>query len=98
MPALKPLDEISTEKIKTMEASYAVETRSALTQPALYRELDTKDDDRTLYVGSMQINKDKLRGLFKKASSLLGSKAKEAGNADGKLQVANFEVDTRKLK
>lgn len=44
----------------------------------VYRELDTDthDEDKTLLLGSLEINKDKLRGLFRKAASLLHSKNK----------------------
>jgi anti-sigma factor RsiW len=98
--ALKPLEETSVESTKIEEAAYVTKTRNALTQAAVYKELDTDEDDsRTLYVGSMQINKDKVKGVFKKATRLFGGKAKDlTDDEDGKLQVANFEIDTRKLK
>ncbi len=37
---------------------------------AVYKELDTDDERKSLYVGSVEINKDKLRGFLRKASSL----------------------------
>ena len=46
-------------------------------QPAVYKELDTEDDKKSLYVGSLEINKDKLRGFFRKATSLFRGKAKQ---------------------
>lgn len=47
-------------------------------QPAVYRELDTEsaDQKKTLLLGSLEINKDKLRGFFRKAGSIFRSKAK----------------------
>lgn len=52
--------------------------------PAVYRELDTEsaDQKKTLLLGSLEINKDKLRGFFRKAGSIFRSKAKmeEEGN------------------
>jgi len=50
-----------------------------ITQPAIYRELntDTDDEKKSLYVGSIEINKDKLRGFFRKAGSLFRGKAKQ---------------------
>lgn len=53
-------------------------------QPAVYRELDIdeSDDRKSLYVGSLEINKDKLRGLFRKATSLFRGKAKEDEKTD----------------
>lgn len=49
-------------------------------QPAVYRELDTdsEDEKKSLLLGSLEINKDKLRGFFRKAGSLFRSKAKAA--------------------
>lgn len=45
-------------------------------QPAVYKELDTEDEKKSLLLGSLEINKDKLRGFFRKAGSLFRSKAK----------------------
>ncbi|HVZ26816.1 MAG TPA: hypothetical protein VG842_12210, partial [Sediminibacterium sp.] len=55
-----------------------LEPPKSYAKQVVYRELDTDtpDEDRTLLVGSLQINKDKLRGLFRKAASLLHSKNK----------------------
>ncbi len=47
-----------------------------LMKPAVYRELDTDESSSSLYVGSIEINKDKLRGFFRKAGSLFKSKMK----------------------
>ena len=53
--------------------------KPALVSNAVYREIDTSDDDRSLYIGSASINKNKLKGLFKKAARLLG---KASNNTD----------------
>lgn len=45
-------------------------------QQAVYKELDTEDDKKSLLLGSLEINKDKLRGFFRKAGSIFRSKAK----------------------
>jgi anti-sigma factor RsiW len=56
-----------------------IEPQASDVKQVVYRELDTDthDDDRTLLLGSLEINKDKLRGLFRKAASLLHSKNKQ---------------------
>ncbi len=46
----------------------------------VYKELDTETDNNSLYVGSIELNKDKLRGLFRKAASLLKRKSDEPTN------------------
>ena len=61
--------------------------------PANYKEIETQEEDRSLYVGNMDLNKDKIKAVFKKAGRLFGDKAK--GYTDnGKLQVAMFEFDS----
>jgi hypothetical protein len=47
---------------------------STIIHRAVYKELDTETDNNSLYVGSIELNKDKLRGLFRKAASLLKRK------------------------
>lgn len=48
-----------------------------LAQPAVYKELDTDDEKKSLYLGSIEINKDKLRGFFRKAGSIFRNKARQ---------------------
>ncbi|MGN6617104.1 MAG: anti-sigma factor family protein [Ilyomonas sp.] len=95
--ALKPLEEVNKDEIKSQTASYIADTKKALTQPAAYKEINTDNDNETVYIGSMQLNKNKVKGLLKKATRVFGNKVKDADN-DGKLQVAAFELDTRKSK
>lgn len=45
-------------------------------QSAVYKELDTEDEKKSLLLGSLEINKDKLRGFFRKAGSIFRSKSK----------------------
>ncbi|HEX8357897.1 MAG TPA: hypothetical protein VF610_10810 [Segetibacter sp.] len=40
----------------------------------LYKEIEADEEEKTVYIGSSQINKNKLKGLFKKASGFLGKK------------------------
>jgi hypothetical protein len=43
---------------------------------AVYKELDTDNEEKSLLLGSFEINKDKLRGFFRKAGSLFRNKSK----------------------
>ncbi|MBY0481880.1 MAG: hypothetical protein K2Q21_11020 [Chitinophagaceae bacterium] len=54
--------------------------------PAVYKELDTEDERKSLYVGSVELNRDKLRGFFRKASSIFKSRSK---SEDDKSEYAN---------
>lgn len=62
---------------------------------AVYRETDTEteEDERTLLIGGAEINKTKLRGLFKKAATFLDRRLKR-DDKDYTVQVANFEIKT----
>ena len=64
--------------------------------PVAYKELNTNDDENSLHVGVFDLNKDKVKNLFKKAGRLFGNKSNDLANDDGKLQVANFEIGTKK--
>jgi hypothetical protein len=55
-------------------------------KPAVYKELDTDDERKSLYVGSVEINKDKLRGFLRKASSLFKGRNK---NEEEKTEISN---------
>lgn len=55
-------------------------------RPAVYKELDTEDERKSLYVGAIEINKDKFRGFLRKASSLFKSKNK---NEEEKTEISN---------
>ncbi len=59
-----------------------------------YKEINTDDEDHSLLIGSLDLNKDKVKNLFKKAGRMFGKS--NSANEDGKLQVANFEIDTKK--
>ncbi|GGH77272.1 anti-sigma factor RsiW [Filimonas zeae] len=41
-----------------------------------YKELDTSEDDQSLYVGSLELNRNKVKGILRKAGRMLGAKAK----------------------
>jgi hypothetical protein len=44
---------------------------NSLTEIEAYKELNTNERDNSLYIGSLIINKDKFRGLVRKASAFL---------------------------
>ncbi len=67
-----------------------------IVKPAVYKELDTEDDKKSLYLGSIEINKDKLRGFFRKAGNLFRNKARQQ-QEDEKSEI-NPVTNTRSLK
>ncbi len=61
-----------------------------------YKEINTSDDDQSLYVAGLNLNKNKVKGFLKKAENILSNKTKEYIKGDGKLQVANLEFEDNK--
>ncbi len=43
----------------------------------VYTTLEDDDDNKSLYIGALEINKDKLRGIFRKAGTIFRSKSKQ---------------------
>ena len=64
--------------------------------PVSYKELNTEEDinNRNLYVGAFNLNKDKVKGLFKKVKNIFNEKARQSADEDGKLHVAGFGINT----
>jgi len=63
--------------------------------PVAYKEINTSDDESSLHVGMFDLNKTKVKTLFKKAGRMFSNKSTNLSDEDGKLQVANFEIDTK---
>lgn len=66
-------------------------------KPAVYKEINPNEDanSNTLYIGSIGLNKNKVRGIMKKVGGIFSGKTKNAAEGEnGKLQVANFELNT----
>jgi hypothetical protein len=59
--------------------------KTALAQQVVYKELDTETDsnNKSLLIGSVEINKDKLRGFFRKATSIFRSRKSEETETSG---------------
>lgn len=51
--------------------------RADLIKSTVYKELDTDDNSKSLYVGTMEINRDKLRGFLRKAGTIFRSKSRQ---------------------
>lgn len=60
-----------------------------------YRELNTSEDDQGVYIGSLELNKNKIKGFFKKATRIFAAKARASADEDGRLELANMKINTR---
>ena len=93
---LMPLEEIPEENTKFTNAEFT--GTNATVKTAVYRELDTEEDTKGVYLGSFEINKNKLKGLFKKASRILGIKSKEIFTNDEETLASNDDINTKKIR
>lgn len=83
---------ISEKTNKAIVAAKVKEDKQELMKQAVYREVDNNDEeDNIVLIGSAQINKNKLRGLLKKASGLFGKKG-DKNEHQKSILIAGFEV------
>jgi hypothetical protein len=73
---LKPL--VETDENEPASTVMYVSNDYTPAKPAVYKELNTDEDDQTLYIGALQLNKAKVNGLVKKVTHLLGTKSRES--------------------
>lgn len=71
-------DEIKNYPGNTHDVAMAKQTiareQPVLASHAVYLETDNDEEEKTVYIGSAEINKNKLKGLFKKASGFFNKK------------------------
>lgn len=98
-PATPPLlneEDSANQQSSSSEPVYAALDDNGLAKPVTYKELNTSEDNQsTLYLGSIKLNKNKVRGFLKMASHLFGGRTKQ--QTDGSIEVANLQIDTKKL-
>ncbi len=77
MPVIASIPANATIAIQNNTAGLNNQSIAATDQSKhiVYKELETNEDNKGLLLGSIEINKDKLRGFFRKASSIFKSKA-----------------------
>lgn len=69
-------EEEAQNKVNTVQKQAIEEEEQAQpSRPEVYKELDT-DEDKSLYIGALELNKDKVRGFFRKAGNVFRSKNK----------------------
>jgi hypothetical protein len=74
LPVVEKQIETNTAKV---EVEPLEEEPQRVVEKVSYKELDTDENGKSLYVGAIEINKDKLRGFLRKAGSIFKSKAKQ---------------------
>jgi hypothetical protein len=84
---------LNNNLIKSAEKQNA-DVEKSIVHDGVYREVDTDDDDNTISIGAAQINKNKLRALFKKATNLLDRKVGR-NESEKTVQIASFEIKSK---
>jgi hypothetical protein len=77
---------------KVIAAARVKDDKEQLMKQAVYREVGSNEEEENIVlIGSAQINKNKLRGLLKKASGLFGKKG-DKNEHQKSILIAGFEV------
>jgi hypothetical protein len=71
------VEDIEVKQFNNTQAQAADNDHADLIKPTVYKELDTDDNSKSLYVGTMEINRDKLRGFLRKAGTIFRSKSRQ---------------------
>jgi hypothetical protein len=69
-------EEDAQNKLITAQKQAEEEEQAQRGKPEVYKELDTDDENKSLYIGALELNKDKVRGFFRKAGNVFRSKNK----------------------
>lgn len=69
------LSQVESKNVQTISAR----TDEPVNTNYTYKTLELEDDDKSMYVGPVEINKDKLRGFVRKAGGIFRSKVKNEG-------------------
>jgi hypothetical protein len=73
--------EKTNDVVQYTAVSADAENTTAVVQPAVYRTLDTEDEEKNIvYIGGAQISKQKLRGLFKTVTKMFEKPGKNKTN------------------
>lgn len=70
-------NEIETNQGANIEPAETKTDAASEEVKPVFTALEDADEDKSLFIGALEINKDKLRGLFRKAGTLFRSKAKQ---------------------
>jgi len=80
------------------KATFAVNQNANNEKPfakeTVYREMNNDDEERTLYIGATEINKNKLRGLLKRAANFFDKKGSKT-ETERTVQIASFEIKSK---
>jgi hypothetical protein len=110
IPAIKDLEAlVSIEKNKItptektisyngnntiIEAGNKQTENENIVHQTVYKELDTNADNKGLYIASLELNKEKLRGILRKASKLFTNKEK-AANENSNQTAASYTISNK---
>jgi len=89
---------LNTVNENAAKATFAINQNTDNEKPfvkeAVYRQINNNDEDRSLYIGATEINKNKLRGLLKRAATLFDKKGSKT-ETERTVQIASFEIKSK---
>lgn len=96
-PAEEPQLYVAQQKDKPTVIEFAENTltpkkSNELFSNAVYNEVNNHEEDRTIYIGNISVNKNKLKGLLRKAGRVINIKNLDS-DGDNTIQVAAFNIN-----
>jgi hypothetical protein len=88
----KPISENAANT--SFAANQNVETGKPFVKEALYNEITNDDENRSIFIGATEINKNKLKGFLKRAAVLLDKKLSKS-ETERTVQIASFEIKSK---
>jgi len=71
-----------------------VNEQDPIISQAVYKDMNTDEEDNTLLIGTVAFNKNKLKSIFGKATGLFKRKA-ERGDEETPIQIASFQIKSK---
>jgi len=78
----------------TFAVNQNADNGKSFAKEAVYNEINNDDEDRSLYIGTTEINKNKLRGLLKRATNFLDKKGSN-NDTERTVQIASFKIKSK---
>ncbi|MBA4138947.1 MAG: hypothetical protein H0X70_00325 [Segetibacter sp.] len=78
----------------TFASDQNAEAGKLVAKQAVYNEINNDDEDRSIYIGATEFNKNKLKSFLKRAANLFDKKGNRS-ETERTVQIASFEIKSK---
>jgi len=72
-----PVIDSDADRVKEMKQGGTPDKETVASATVPFKVIDTDDENKSMYVGSLELNKDKVKGFLKRAGRIFGSRNKK---------------------